>query len=331
MATNSNQNAYNVDYSKPGLVLIINNQNFVQTEERKGSDKDVDRIMDTFENLNFKTRSFMNQTKQQMKDLVENYSKKDYSNDSCFVCFIMSHGDNGKILCSDEVLIDLKKEIIKPFQINQTLVNKPKLFFIQACRGNGVMPHIERLNISHDLIRQTSNIETDAIKIPMHADLLYSYATVEGYVALRDRNRGSWYVQILCDVISNKAASEEFSHILLEVNDRMAEKEIVISSFECQLRKKLYLARNKNISRIIKKVYDNGRYEGEMNGQGIYYFNDGDRYEGNWKDDKRNGQGIHYFNSGDYKGDRYKGNFKDDKYNGQGIYYFNPHATMIYF
>ena len=50
-----------------------------------------------------------------------------------------------------------------------------------------------------------------------------------------------------------KAASEEFSHILLEVNDRMAEKEIVISSFECQLRKKLYLARNKNISTNIIK------------------------------------------------------------------------------
>jgi hypothetical protein len=76
MASKSSENVYNVDYSKPGLVLIINNQNFVQTEERKGSDKDVDRILDTFENLNFKTRSFMNQTKKQMKDLVETYSKE---------------------------------------------------------------------------------------------------------------------------------------------------------------------------------------------------------------------------------------------------------------
>ena len=82
------------------------------------------------------------QVEQQMKDLVENYSKRDYSNDSCFVCFIMSHGDNGKILCSDEMLIDLKKDIIKPFQMSKTLVNKPKLFFIQACRGDNVMPNI---------------------------------------------------------------------------------------------------------------------------------------------------------------------------------------------
>jgi caspase 3 len=109
MASNSNENVYNMDYSKPGIVLIINNQNFVGGEERKGSEKDVDRLLDTFENLNFKTRSFMNQTSQQIKELIENYSKKDYSNDSCFICFIMSHGENGKILSSDEKLIDLKE------------------------------------------------------------------------------------------------------------------------------------------------------------------------------------------------------------------------------
>ncbi len=44
MASYNSGNVYNVDYSKPGLVLIINNQNFVHTKERKGSDKDVDRV-----------------------------------------------------------------------------------------------------------------------------------------------------------------------------------------------------------------------------------------------------------------------------------------------
>ena len=69
MASNSNENVYNMDYSKPGIVLIINNQNFVRTKERKGSEKDVDRLLDTFETLNFKPRSFMNQTLQQIKEL----------------------------------------------------------------------------------------------------------------------------------------------------------------------------------------------------------------------------------------------------------------------
>ena len=69
MANNSNENVYNIDYSKPGIVLIINNQNFVGGVERKGSEKDVERILNTFEKLNFKTRPYMNQTSQQIKEL----------------------------------------------------------------------------------------------------------------------------------------------------------------------------------------------------------------------------------------------------------------------
>ena len=257
MASNSNDNVYNIDYSKPGIVLIINNQNFIGGEERKGSEKDVERILDTFEKLNFKTRSFMSQKLQQIKELIDNYSKKDYSNDSCFLCFIMSHGENGKILSFDEKLIDLKADIIKPFKSNKTLVNKPKLFFIQACRGRDSMPWIDTPQLNHDSYTNESNIDTDAFKIPKETDILYSYATVESYVSIRDPNKGSWYIQILCDVISERAANEEITHILTEVNNRMADKEIVISSFESQLRKKFYLAQKNNISneKVLNKIF----------------------------------------------------------------------------
>ena len=52
------------------------------------------------------------------------------------------------------------------------------------------------------------------------------------------------------------------------------------------------------------KVFNNGRYEGEIKdgkrkGKGIFYFNNGNRYDGYWKDDKTYGQGVFYFNNGD--------------------------------
>ena len=48
------------------------------------------------------------------------------------------------------------------------------------------------------------------------------------------------------------------------------------------------------------------------------YWNDGDRYEGEWRNGKKEGKGIYYYNNGD----RYEGEFKNNKRDGAGIYYY---------
>ena len=53
---------------------------------------------------------------------------------------------------------------------------------------------------------------------------------------------------------------------------------------------------------------------------GTYTFADGDKYVGEYKDDKLNGQGTYTFGDGPNKGDKYVGEYKDDKRNGQGTY-----------
>jgi mono/diheme cytochrome c family protein/uncharacterized OB-fold protein len=62
------------------------------------------------------------------------------------------------------------------------------------------------------------------------------------------------------------------------------------------------------------------RYEGQykdnkMNGKGVYISANGDRYEGEWKDDKKS-KGIMTWTNGD----RYEGQYKDGKKHGQGVY-----------
>ena len=64
---------------------------------------------------------------------------------------------------------------------------------------------------------------------------------------------------------------------------------------------------------------DGDRYVGEwsddkLNGQGTYTFADGDKYVGEWSDDKKNGHGTYTFADGE----EYVGGFKDDNYHGQG-------------
>ena len=71
---------------------------------------------------------------------------------------------------------------------------------------------------------------------------------------------------------------------------------------------------------------------------GIYTFSNGDKYEGNWKNDLKHGQGLSTYKSGDMylgefknntkhgygnyfyaSGDKYTGQFKNDDINGIGI------------
>ena len=94
-------------------------------------------------------------------------------------------------------------------------------------------------------------------------------------------------------------------------------------------------------------ISDNGRFIGQVvnglpEGKGIWYDNNGDRYEGDWKNGNFEGKGIYYWNNdeiyeGDFRndkkegkgimyyhnGDRYEGEWKNGKSEGKGIYYYN--------
>ena len=69
----------------------------------------------------------------------------------------------------------------------------------------------------------------------------------------------------------------------------------------------------------------NGLYEGEVNahnkphGHGKCTYNDGDVYEGEWKNGKKHGQGVYTFS----EGDRHEGMWRNDEMNGYGKYFWD--------
>ena len=52
-----------------------------------------------------------------------------------------------------------------------------------------------------------------------------------------------------------------------------------------------------------------------MEGKGIYYYNDGDRYEGEFKNNRREGKGIYY----NANGDREMGDYSNENQIGKHV------------
>jgi len=79
---------------------------------------------------------------------------------------------------------------------------------------------------------------------------------VEGYVAYRDPNKGSWYIQTLCDLISSSESNDEILHILTDVNSSLADREeVVVPTFNSRLTKIFYfLQQSSSNENIISKA-----------------------------------------------------------------------------
>lgn len=143
----------------------------------------------------------------------------------------MTHGKKeGKIFSSDgEFMVnDLWEHFIGNKCV--TLIGKPKLFFIQACRGSmtdpGLIykpkPKARALSAPSDMVDSRLMRESqEPYVIPTLADLLVMYSTSEGYYSFRNPEQGSWFIQALCEEIAENS-HEEIMTILTGVNRRVA-------------------------------------------------------------------------------------------------------------
>ena len=128
-----------------GFALLINNQFFEKKtdegfvlNERRGSRVDLENLSDLWTKLNFSVKKYENLKAHQICSVVVDMVKEieKTQNSSCFVCCIMTHGGMGTIYGSDSKFVNIK-HITDSFKESNcpALTGKPKLFFIQACRG----------------------------------------------------------------------------------------------------------------------------------------------------------------------------------------------------
>ncbi|XP_043853149.1 caspase-10 isoform X2 [Dromiciops gliroides] len=219
---------YRMDHKYRGRCIIFNNYEFQTMNYREGSCKDADDLRSVFEWLGFTVTIHHNTTEDEMKEILMLCRIDPMHQDSdCFVCCVLTHGESGCVFSSDEKSIAIY-ELTSYFMAHECrgLINKPKLFFFQACQGTdiqeGVFLQADAKKAKNSL-SVTKNIPQRCI--PKEADFLLGMATVDGCSAIRHRVRGSWYIQALCHQLKRLVPrQEDILTILTVVNNDVSQQ-----------------------------------------------------------------------------------------------------------
>ncbi|XP_074874250.1 caspase-9 [Carettochelys insculpta] len=234
-----------------GRCLIINNVNFIDKSDlssREGSNIDCEKLEKRFKSLHLDVLIRRDLKAEEIARELQCLSRKDHSSMDCCLVVILSHGCQtshiqfpGAIYGTDGKCIPVEK-IVNFFNGSNcpTLRGKPKLFFIQACGGEQKDRGFEvdsdsPINQHHgDAVESDatpfpaqpqSSDEPDAVaSLPTPSDILVSYSTFPGFVSWRDTRRGSWYVEILDNVLEQHAHSEDLLNMLLMVSHAVSAK-----------------------------------------------------------------------------------------------------------
>ncbi|KAM4050595.1 caspase-6 isoform 1-T1 [Anomaloglossus baeobatrachus] len=252
---------YNMKNGRRGLALIFNHDWFfwqLTLPERRGSNADRDNLFRRLTDLGFEVKSYDNLRAADILEKIHDAALSDHSDADCFLCVFLSHGEDNHVYAFDAKL-EIKR-ITSLFKGDkcQSLVGKPKIFIIQACRGDKHDEPVKAMDYtdSNVDIPVTNTTEVDAASVytlPAGADFIMCYSVAEGYYSHRETVHGSWYIQDLCEALNKYGKELEFTELLTLVNrkvslrsvenclDRNAIGKKQVPCFASMLTKKLYL------------------------------------------------------------------------------------------
>jgi len=129
--------AYRMKSKPRGIGVIINNRVFTcDMPIRNGTDKDAVALEKLFTFLGFYTNRYDNLKADEMECKLKEVASLNHKEYDCLMIAILTHGKQGKLYGTDKLTPIVP--LINLFDGNKcpTLVGKPKIFVIQACRGD---------------------------------------------------------------------------------------------------------------------------------------------------------------------------------------------------
>ncbi|CAB61001.2 Cell death protein 3 subunit p17 [Caenorhabditis elegans] len=257
------------NFSSPrGMCLIINNEHFEQMPTRNGTKADKDNLTNLFRCMGYTVICKDNLTGRGMLLTIRDFAKHESHGDSA-ILVILSHGEENVIIGVDDIPISTHEiyDLLNAANAPR-LANKPKIVFVQACRGerrdNG-FPVLDSVDGVPAFLRRgwdnrdgplfnflgcvRPQVQQVWRKKPSQADILIAYATTAQYVSWRNSARGSWFIQAVCEVFSTHAKDMDVVELLTEVNKKVA------CGFQTSQGSNILKQMPEMTSRLLKKFY----------------------------------------------------------------------------
>ncbi|XP_048509283.1 caspase-like isoform X2 [Athalia rosae] len=201
-------------HERRGVAVIFNHVHFKEMATRTGTVRDCRNLTEALTDLGFEVRVYEDPKIKTITTVLKSVAAEDHTDADCLLVAAMSHGESGLLHSNDELYAVDK--LWNYFTGDQcpTLAGKPKLFFIQACRGSRLD---QGVRVSH---------ETDSVaasySIPAYADIMVAYSTYDGFYSWRNPDAGSWFVQAICKELALNGKSRDLLTIMTFVNRRVA-------------------------------------------------------------------------------------------------------------
>ncbi|XP_057402726.1 caspase-6 isoform X3 [Balaenoptera acutorostrata] len=184
-----------------------------------------------FSDLGFEVKCFDDLKAEELLLRIHEASTASHADADCFLCVFLSHGEGNHIYAYDaKIEIQTLTGLFKGDKC-QSLVGKPKIFIIQACRGS---QHDVAVVPSDVVDHQTNKLDVNLTQVdaasvytlPAGADFLMCYSVAEGYYSHRETVNGSWYIQDLCEMLGKFGSSLEFTELLTLVNRKVSQRRV---------------------------------------------------------------------------------------------------------
>ncbi|GAB1603261.1 caspase-2-like [Argonauta hians] len=214
---------YEMSSNPRGLFLIINNDSYKEPiPDRLGSKKDAADLKALFLDLGFSCQLKPNLSASAMKSELKAFSQLTYVTD-CIAVAILCHGQNHNMLVGVDGNLVALEDILGYFNVPH-LIDKPKLFIIQACRSN-----------------ITPDTRINPVK---RSDVVIAYSTSPGEVSFRDPLTGTIFIQEIISVFRQYSNYMSVINMLIKVRANMTAKYPDLSQYptnEFALNKEWYL------------------------------------------------------------------------------------------